>query len=102
MFRNAFKTVARVSIALLGFSTLVFAQTAGSSSLNDAIFAFMGNGGYDALDYKIDLHFSSDKKTVIGITTIEAMATQDLSRLARACAEYRRSSSPSFTSALAF
>ena len=87
---------------MLLMSNLAWAQSAGSASLNDPIYAFMGNGGYDALDYQIDLRFSSDKKTVTGITTIEAMASQDLSRLARACAEYRRSSSPSFTRTLAF
>jgi aminopeptidase N len=66
-------------LLLLSVFSFVSAQSAGSDSLNDPIYAFMGNGGYDALDYQIDLRFSSDKKTVIGITTIEAMATQDLS-----------------------
>ena len=79
MFRNAFKTVARVWVALLGFSTLVLAQTAGSSSLNDPIFAFMGNGGYDAQDYDIALKISTDHKTEQGATTMTAIATQDLS-----------------------
>jgi aminopeptidase N len=78
-FSNALKLVARVSIALLGFSTLVFAQTSGSSSLNDPIFAFMGNGGYDAQDYDIALKISSDHQTEQGATTMTALATQDLS-----------------------
>ncbi len=79
MFKNTFKTLARVSTLLLGFSTLVFAQTAGSSSLNDPIFAFMGNGGYDAQDYDIALKISSDHQTEQGATTMTAVATQDLS-----------------------
>jgi aminopeptidase N len=79
MFSHIFKTVARVLIALLGFSTLVFAQTTGSSSLNDPIFAFMGNGGYDAQDYDIALKISSDHQTGQGATTMMALATQDLS-----------------------
>jgi aminopeptidase N len=78
MLKKAFKTVARVSIALLGFSTFAFAQTAGSSSLNDPIFAFMGNGGYDAQDYDIALKISADHKTTVGATTMTALATQDL------------------------
>jgi aminopeptidase N len=79
MFSNAFKTVARVSMALLGFSTVVLAQTSGSPSLNDPIFAFMGNGGYDAQDYDIALKISADHKTTQGATTMTAVATQDLS-----------------------
>ncbi len=79
MFSRTFKTVARVSTLLLGFSTFVFAQTAGSSSLNDPIFAFMGNGGYDAQDYDIALKISSDHQTEQGATTMTAVATQDLS-----------------------
>ena len=92
----------KLFVLVLLMSNLAWAQSAGSASLNDPIYAFMGNGGYDALDYQIDLRFSSDKKTLVGVTTIEAMATQDLSRLARACAKCRRLSSPSFTRALAF
>jgi aminopeptidase N len=78
MLKSILKTVARVSIALIGFSTLAFAQTASSSSLNDPIFAFMGNGGYDAEDYDIALKISSDHKTTEGATTMTAVATQDL------------------------
>lgn len=79
MFSKTFKTVARVSTLLLGFSTFAFAQTAGSSSLNDPIFAFMGNGGYDAQDYDIALKISSNHQTEQGATTMTAVATQDLS-----------------------
>jgi aminopeptidase N len=68
-----------IFLCLISAFSSVLAQSAGSDSLNDPIYAFMGNGGYDALDYQIDLRFSSDKKTVVGITTIEAIATQDLS-----------------------
>jgi aminopeptidase N len=57
----------------------VLAQSAGSDSLNDPMYSFMGNGGYDALDYNINLHFAPDKKTLVGTTTMEAVATQDLS-----------------------
>ncbi len=73
------KKILLVLIALLTPSFGVLAQSAGSSSLNDPIYAFMGNGGYDALDYHINLRFAPDKKTLVGITTIQAVATQDLS-----------------------
>jgi aminopeptidase N len=73
------KKILLVLIALLTPSFGVLAQSAGSSSLNDPIYAFMGNGGYDALDYNINLRFASDKKTLVGTTTMEAVATQDLS-----------------------
>ncbi len=59
--------------------TTALAQTAGSDSLGDSLYSFMGNGGYDALDYTIDLRFSPDKTTLVGTTTMEATATQDLS-----------------------
>ncbi len=73
------KVFARVSVAVLAFTSLGFAQTAGNSSLNDPIFAFMGNGGYDAQDYDIALKISSDHQTEQGATTMTAIATQDLS-----------------------
>jgi aminopeptidase N len=57
---------------------VALAQSAGSSSLGDPLYSYMGNGGYDALDYTIALRFSDDKKTVVGTTNIEAVATQDL------------------------
>ncbi len=40
----------------------------------------MGNGGYDAQDYAINLRFTPDKRDVIGVTTMTALATQDLSQ----------------------
>jgi hypothetical protein len=58
-------------LLLLSVFSFASAQSAGSDSLNDPIYAFMGNGGYDVLDYQIDLRFSSDKKTVVGITTMD-------------------------------
>jgi aminopeptidase N len=53
---------------------------AGSPSLNDPIYPWMGNGGYDAQHYSIDLRIPADHKTMIGSTTMEAIAVQDLSR----------------------
>jgi aminopeptidase N len=59
---------------------VVGAQTPGAPGLNDPIFPWMGNGGYDAQDYNINLRFSDDKRSETGTTTMEALATQDLSQ----------------------
>jgi aminopeptidase N len=68
------------TLFLATVSMVAFAQPGpGSPSLNDPIFAFMGNGGYDALEYEIALKFSADKASVTGSSTMSARATQDLS-----------------------
>ena len=77
-YKTVFQQVAR-ALLVLGFGGLALAQTAGSSSLNDPIFAFMGNGGYDAQDYDINLRIFGTHQTVDGATTMQAVATQDLS-----------------------
>jgi aminopeptidase N len=72
--------VARVfALVFFIFSTFGMAQTAGSSSLNDPFYPWMGNGGYDALDYDISLKINYNYQKVSGSTTMTAMATQDLS-----------------------
>jgi aminopeptidase N len=65
------------AVALIGAA---HAQTPGAPSLNDPIFEWMGNGGYDAQDYNISLRFGTDKRSTSGVTTMEALATQDLSQ----------------------
>jgi aminopeptidase N len=80
---NTLSTWARgLIVAVLASSALVaLALSPGSSSLNDPIFPWMGNGGYDAQDYNIKLRFTPDKRGVAGgVTTMEAVATQDLSQ----------------------
>jgi aminopeptidase N len=74
---TAARVLAVTAAALVGVAQ---AQTPGAPSLNDPIFAWMGNGGYDAQDYNISLRFSSDKRSTMGVTTMEALATQDLSQ----------------------
>jgi aminopeptidase N len=72
--------VARVfALVFFVFSTFGMAQTAGSSSLNDPFYPWMGNGGYDALDYDIRLKITDYHLRVAGSTIMTAMATQDLS-----------------------
>jgi aminopeptidase N len=50
----------------------------GADGLGDSFYPQMGNGGYDALHYTIDLTVDVDSNTIAGTTTIEAQATQDL------------------------
>lgn len=56
--------------------------TPGADSLDDPLFPQIGNGGYNALKYAIDLKYDPDSNSFAPgtETTIEARATQDLSR----------------------
>jgi aminopeptidase N len=55
------------------------ACAAGSSSIGDAYFPLMGNGGYDALHYTIDLDLDVEGGSIrAGSTTIEALALLEL------------------------
>ena len=77
---NRLRFIARVFVIIVSIlSTIGFAQTAGSSSLNDPFYPWMGNGGYDALDYDIQLKIPENPISESGNTTMTAMATQDLS-----------------------
>ncbi len=77
---NPMRFVARVFVlALFILNAFGLAQTAGSSSLNDPFYPWMGNGGYDALDYDIRLRIRDYHLSESGSTTMTAMATQDLS-----------------------
>ena len=51
---------------------------AGSAGSGDPYFPNMGNGGYDVLDYNIDLHVDPATGGVVGDVLIRAQATQDL------------------------
>lgn len=52
----------------------------GAESLDDPYFPGLGNGGYDVQHYTIDLDVALESNSLIGDVTIEAVATQDLSR----------------------
>lgn len=55
------------------------ACAAGSSSIGDAYFPLMGNGGYDALHYAIDLDLDVARGRIrAGTTTIDALALIEL------------------------
>lgn len=56
------------------------AFTPGASTLNDALFPTIGNGGYDARHYDLDLRYAVASERLEGSATVDAVATQDLSR----------------------
>lgn len=53
--------------------------TAGSAGLGDSFYPLLGNGGYDAVHYEIDLDVDPSANTIDASTTLSAVATQDLS-----------------------
>jgi aminopeptidase N len=53
--------------------------TPGSAGLDDPYFPDLGNGGYDVDTYDLELSWDPDRDRLDGVTTIEAVATQDLS-----------------------
>src|SRR4051812_23979973 len=57
------------------------AATPGSAGLGDRLFPTLGNGGYDARHYVLDLRYAtaSTDEPVTGVVRINARATQDLS-----------------------
>jgi aminopeptidase N len=53
---------------------------AGSSGLGDPFFPLAGNGGYDVSHYSLDLSYDPATRRLDGTATINATATQNLSR----------------------
>ena len=56
--------------------------TPGSAGIGDSLFDTLGNGGYDVLHYDLHLRYetASPAQAIDGTVTIEARATQSLSR----------------------
>jgi aminopeptidase N len=52
----------------------------GAAGVGDPYFPNLGNGGYDVDHYTLDLTWRADEGMLDGVVTIEAAATQDLSR----------------------
>ena len=68
---------------LLGFTAHFSLQndaTVGASGVGDPYFPELGNGGYDAQHYTIDLDVDLDTTSIVGSVTMSARATQALSR----------------------
>lgn len=54
---------------------------AGADGMGDSLYPEFGNGGYDTLTYTLDITINNvDTSEIEATTTIEAIATQDLSR----------------------
>jgi aminopeptidase N len=51
----------------------------GAAGLGDPYDPLLGNGGYDAQHYTLDLTVDVDANTISGTVTMQALATQDLS-----------------------
>ena len=58
------------------------APSPGAAGIGDRLFPALGNGGYDALHYHLDLRYatSAPSQSIDGTATIVARATQSLSR----------------------
>lgn len=74
------KLVLTLLIILAAFP--IYAQDAqpGDPGLGDLYYPDLGNGGYDVQHYTLDLLVDVETNLVAGFATIEAVATQDLSR----------------------
>lgn len=69
-----------VGAMLLAPSAARSAFTPGAQSLRDSLFPTIGNGGYDARHYDLDLDYAVRQKRLTGTATIDAVATHGLSR----------------------
>lgn len=56
------------------------AFTPGASGIGDPYFPKDGNGGYDVTNYGLELSYDPDTDVLDGVATIDARATQNLSR----------------------
>lgn len=65
-----------ILVILLGVIGGVGAQDAG---MGDPYFPSLGNGGYDAQHYTLDLAVDMDENAIAGTVSIDAQATNDLS-----------------------
>src|SRR5687768_8529125 len=52
----------------------------GAPGVGDPYYPGLGNGGYDVEHYTLDLTWLADEGVLEGVATVEATATQDLSR----------------------
>ena len=71
-----------VVVVLLLSVTTVLAQTpqVGAPGIGDSLYPDFGNGGYDVQHYTLDLTVSPGSNSFVGTTTINAQATEALSR----------------------
>ncbi|MFI0242372.1 M1 family metallopeptidase [Streptomyces sp. NPDC016845] len=74
--RLAALTVAAASFTLIAAAP---APTPGAPGIGDTYFPYLGNGGYDARHYTLDVAYNPDTDRLDGRTTLTAHATQSLS-----------------------
>jgi aminopeptidase N len=81
-FRFAVLPLALLALAPAAAPARPHAPTPGAAGVGDPLFPGLGNGGYDAEHYTLDLRYptSAPQQTVQGLVAIEARATQSLSR----------------------
>ncbi|MBZ0295871.1 MAG: M1 family metallopeptidase [Anaerolineae bacterium] len=68
-----------ILIVILVSGMVVQAQEPGSAGIGDPYYPTLGNGGYDALSYALDLDVDMENNVISGSSTMEAEATEDLS-----------------------
>jgi aminopeptidase N len=61
-------------------TTTEVAIVTGADGIGDTYYPHLGNGGYDVEHYDLYLHYAPDTNELLAITTIEAVATKNLSR----------------------
>lgn len=74
--RLAALTVAAASFTLIAAAP---APTPGAPGIGDTYFPLLGNGGYDARHYSLDVAYDPETDRLDGRTTLTARATQSLS-----------------------
>jgi len=75
--------IAMGAVAALPVGTAAGASSAftpGARTLGDSLFPTIGNGGYDVRHYALDLDYAVARKRLDGSASIDAVATQGLSR----------------------
>ncbi|MET7694043.1 M1 family metallopeptidase [Streptomyces sp. NPDC005483] len=84
-------TAAALAVALLGLTACTTAEASptphtagtlqpGTAGIGDRIHPGLGNGGYDVRHYALDLRFAMDLKHYTATSTVQARASQALSR----------------------
>ncbi|WP_026341150.1 M1 family metallopeptidase [Actinomadura atramentaria] len=71
---------AAVAVTAAPAGAAVTRFTPGAPGAGDPYFPDMGNGGYDVAHYDVDLAYDPASKGIRAVTTIDATATQNLSR----------------------
>ncbi len=80
MLKRRLGFTALLLFLMLGTAAAATAQTAGTPGVGDPYYPLLGNGGYDVQHYTVELNVDVENELIAGVTTIEAVAAQSLSR----------------------